>query len=44
MPRIASDSASAPRAGTHGNKYLTAIVLGALAAGMFVATVTHLFF
>ena len=31
-------------AGTRGNKYVTLIVLLAVAAGFFFATVTHLLF
>ncbi len=30
--------------GNHGNKYLTAVLLVAIAAGLFVATLTYLAF
>ena len=39
-----SSNPASPKSSNHGNKYLTALLLLAVAVGLFVATVTHLVF
>ena len=46
MPYLMSQSSSSPAEphSRHGNKYLTLVLLLLLVAGMFIGTMTHLFF
>lgn len=39
-----SQNSVSPKGSTHGNKYLTALLLVAVVVGMFAATMSHLLF